>query len=198
MSGFSRTVPGWETVCRSRGFSLIEVLAATTIMVVAVTALARLFVMSTRANYNAKTTTFATVLAVQKMEQLRGLAWGFDTLGLPISDTTTDTSVVPESSTGGTGLTPSPSGSLQQKTSGYCDFLDANGRSLGGGTTPPAAAAFIRRWSIEPLPTNPSNTIVIQVLVRPFGGRGAAEDVTDARRLPGEARIVSVRTRKAS
>jgi len=80
---------------RDGGFSLLEVLVASTIMAVALTTLAQLFVMSTNANTSAKTTTYAAVLAQQKMEQLRGLAWGFDTLGLPVTDISTDISVVP-------------------------------------------------------------------------------------------------------
>src|SRR5437870_3172963 len=95
-----------------RGFSLLEVLIATTILATAVTALAQLFAVSTRANANARTTTFASVLAQQKMEQLRGLTWGFDIQGLPTSDTSTDLTVVPEKPTGGTGLSPSPGGTL--------------------------------------------------------------------------------------
>src|SRR5436190_18940486 len=110
---------------------------ATTILTVGLAALAQLFAISTRANFSAKSTTTASILAAQKMEQLRGLTWGFDTLGLPVSDTTTDTSVTPEATTGGTGLAPSPNNSLQANTDGYVDYLDANGTSLGGGTIIP-------------------------------------------------------------
>ena len=45
-----------------------------------------LFAISISNNITARTGTYATVLAEQKMEQLRGLTWGFDILGLPISD----------------------------------------------------------------------------------------------------------------
>src|SRR3954471_12344593 len=100
-----------------RGFSLLEVLVASTIMAVSLTTLAQLFVMSTNANHSAKTTTYAAVLAQQKMEQLRGLAWGFDTLGLPVTDFSTDISVIPELAAGGTGL--APGGSLGQNVRGY-------------------------------------------------------------------------------
>lgn len=171
-------------------------LVATTIVLVGVGALAELVVASMRANQRAKQTTFTTVFAQQKMEQLRGLAWGFDALGLPLSDLTTDTSVVPEGGVGGTGLTPSPEGSLQQNTSGYCDFVDARGQSLGGGTTPPFGAAFIRRWSIEPLPASPNDAIVLQVLVVPVGEPRRVW--ARAWRSPGEVRIVSVKARKAT
>jgi prepilin-type N-terminal cleavage/methylation domain-containing protein len=181
-----------------RGFSLIEVLAATTILTVALAALAQLFAISAKSNSSAKATTFASVLAQQKMEQLRGLTWGFDTLGLPLTDTTTDITIVPEMAGGGHGLSPSPAGTLGQNTDGYCDFIDKNGAWLGGGQTPPASTAYIRRWSVEPLPTNPNNTVVLQVLVTRWRNRGSADAAVGVNRLPDEARIVSVKTRKAT
>ena len=181
-----------------RGFSLLEVLFATTIMAVALTALAQLFAMSTRANANARTTTFASVLAQQKMEQLRGLTWGFDALGLPLSDTTTDLTVVPENTTGGKGLSPSPAGTLGTNTPGYVDFLDNGGTSLGTGAVPATGTAYVRRWSVEPLPTNPNNTLVLQVMVTRLRNRGTADLTVDVKRLPDEARLISVKTRKAS
>ena len=180
------------------GFSLLEVLFATTILTVALVSLAQLFTISTRANTSARATTFAAVLAQQKMEQLRGLTGGFDSLGLPLTDTTTLISVVPEAATGGLGLTPSPSGTLSANVDGYCDYVDANGNVLGGGTTPPGAAVFVRRWSVEPLPTNPNNTLVLQVLVARNRDRGTADTATGVTRLPDEARIISVKTRKAT
>lgn len=180
------------------GFSLLEVLFATTILAVALTALAQLFAMSTRANNGARATTFASILAQQKMEQLRGLTWGFDALGLPQSDITSDLTVVPETTTGGTGLSPSPAGVLGANTSGYVDYLDATGNSLGTGASPPGNTAYIRRWSVEPLPTNPNNTLVLQVLVTRARNRGTADSTVDVRRLPDEARLISAKTRKAN
>jgi len=155
-----------------------------------------LFAISTRANFSAKTTTTAAILAQQKMEQLRALTWGFDILGLPLSDYSSDTTVIPEAPTGGKGLSPSPPDVLKSNQDGYCDFLDRHGYPLGGGATPPAGAVYIRRWSIEPMPTNPNNTLILQVLVTPLRDRGA-DSSTNTRRLPDEARIVSVKTRKA-
>jgi type II secretory pathway pseudopilin PulG len=180
------------------GFSLLEVLLATTLLTVAVGALSQLFVISTRANTSARVTTFTTVLAQQKMEQLRSLTWGFDSMGLPLTDTSTNITAAIEAPTGGRGLTPSPAGALADNTDGYCDFLDQNGQSLGGGTTPPANAIFLRRWSVEPLPTNPNNTLVLQVLVARIRPRGAADQAVGVNRLPNEARIISVKTRKAT
>jgi type II secretory pathway pseudopilin PulG len=180
------------------GFSLLEVLFATTLLTVGIGSLAQLFVISTRANSSARATTFTTVLAQQKMEQLRSLTWGFDSLGLPLTDTSTDITAALEAPTGGKGLTPSPAGTLGENTDGYCDFLDINGQSLGGGTTPPADTVFIRRWSVEPLPTNPNNTLVLQVLVGSNRPRGSADQAVGVNRLPYEARIISVKTRKAT
>jgi type II secretory pathway pseudopilin PulG len=178
------------------GFSLVEVLIATSLLATSLVALAQLFAISVKNNAVAKNGTFTQVLAGQKMEQLRGLTWGFDPLGLPISDVATDTTVSPEVTTGGKGLAPSPSNTLQSNTDGYVDYLDPNGNALGGGTVVPDNASFIRRWFIEPLPTNPNNTLVIQVLVTRRRNRGTA-DLGSVARAPEEARLITVKTRKA-
>jgi type II secretory pathway pseudopilin PulG len=180
----------------SSGFSLVEVMVATGIMATAVVTLAQLFAVSTRSNLGARTTTYATVLAEQKMEELRGLTYGFDSQGLPITDTTANTAVTPETANGGSGLAPSPSTALQENTVGYVDHIDMFGNKVSGTATAPGNALYTRRWSIEPLPTNPNNTIIIQVLVSRTADRGAANAGAVAR-LPEEARMVTVKTRKA-
>lgn len=169
---------------RAPGFSLIEVLVAITVLTVGVASLAQVFVLATRANTDAGAISLAAVLAAQKMEQLRALAWSTDALGAPTTDGGTDTAVVPEELAGGTGLSPSPADALAANTSGYCDFLDVYGRPLGGGTAAPDRAAYVRRWSIQPLPANPNNTLVLQVVVSRVAGRTTA-------------RLTSVKTRKA-
>ena len=181
------------------GFSLIEVMVATGLLVTALVTLAQLFVISTRSNIGSHNTTYASVLAEQKLEELRALAWGYDTQGLPLSDTTTNTAVTPETPTGGTGLTPSPSTALQSNTTGYVDYVDQFGNKLGTGQNPPQQAIYTRRWSITPLPTNPNNTLVIQVLVTPLANELArvASQFTRTRML-GDSLLVSVKTRKAS
>ena len=78
------------TRSRERGFSLLETLVATSILTVTLAGLAQLLTVSMRANAAARTTTYAALLAQQKMEQLRGLTWGFDLLGLPVADTSTN------------------------------------------------------------------------------------------------------------
>lgn len=162
------------------------------ILLVALTALAHLSAVSTRANTSARTAAFASLLAVQKMEQLRALTWGFDAFGSPLSDTSTDVTVFPPRSNAGVGLSPSPAGALGQNMSGYCDFLDANGTSLGGSVTASAAAIYVRRWSVEPLPSSP-DALVLQVLVARARSTAGA-----SRTRPDEARISTVKTRTAS
>jgi type II secretory pathway pseudopilin PulG len=178
------------------GFSLAETVVATAIMAASVAALGQLFAVSVASNRGAKYTTFAATLAVQKMEQLRSLTYGFDALALPVTDTSTNTAVDPASPTGGTGLSASPTGSLTTNTQGYCDFVDQYGRQIGsGGTSMPTGTVYIRRWSIEPLPTNPNNTVLIQVVVTRF--RNQSQTQLQTGRSPDEARLVSVKTRKA-
>ena len=119
-------------------------------------------------------------------------------LGRAVTDIETDITVHPELSEGGAGLQPSPPGALAENTVGYVDYVDANGVSLGGGAAgPPAGTAYIRRWSVEPLPSS-SNAIVLQVVVTRLRARAAANNRIGAvGRLPEEARILSVKTRKA-
>ena len=171
------------------GFSLLETLVAVTVLSVGVGALAQLSMLASSANRRARAVTTGSVLAQQKIEQLRALTWRFDLDGARLSDASSDTRTVPEAPTGGTGLSPSPPASLITNTAGYCDFADASGVVLGGGgggSVPPSGTLYVRRWSIAPVPADPDNTIVIQVLVTTIG----------AERVKESAHLVSVRTRR--
>jgi prepilin-type N-terminal cleavage/methylation domain-containing protein len=184
----------------NRGFSLVEVIISLGLLTTVSLGVAQMLGISTRANLIARGQTSTTTLAEQKMEQLRGLTWGFDLdgLGLPVSDTSSNISVYP-STQGGSGLNPSPEDSLEQNTSGFVDFLDATGTWVGTGTTPPSTAVYVRRWSIQPLPTNPNNTIVLQVLVTTVANEAARVASAYTRtRMAGDALLTSVKTRKAS
>ena len=178
------------------GFSLLETLIATFLLAGGVLATAQMFILATKSNSKSMQTTYTASLAQEKMEQLRALTWGFDQAGLPTQDYTTNTAVDPPTDNG-VGLTPSPDNVLSSNTAGYVDFIARDGTSLGGGPQVPAGAMFVRRWSVEPLPTNPNNTLILQVLVFPLAAR--AEEgtgvVLDRRDL--EARLVTVKTRKS-
>jgi type II secretory pathway pseudopilin PulG len=180
------------------GFSLVEVLVSIGIFAFAALSVAQLFTVATSANFASKSQTSTTLLAVAKMEQLKALTWGYDqassNLGLPISDTTTDLSQ-PMPSGGGTGLNPSPAGTLDSNVDGYVDYLDIDGGWVGNGGNAPASAFYIRRWAITPLPTNPNNTLVFQVHVTTI--RQAQIAQTGQPRWGQDARLVCVKTRKA-
>ena len=183
----------------SSDFSLAEVLISMGILTAVSLGVAQLFAVSTRANLVARGQTSTTAMAEQKLEQLRALTWGFDSSGqgLPVSDTTTNLTIDPPTATG-SGLNPSPANALETNTPGFVDFLDANGQYVGSGLTPPGTAAFIRRWSIRPLPTNPNNTLVLQVLVTPVSNEGSRVATAAPRqRMPGDALLISVKTRKS-
>jgi prepilin-type N-terminal cleavage/methylation domain-containing protein len=184
----------------AKGFSLVEVIVAMGLLTVVSLGVAQLFAVSARANHVAKGQTSATSLAEQKLEQLRSLTWGFDAKeqGLPVSDTTTNLATDPPTSSG-SGLNPSPSESLRSNQAGYVDFLDGHGAYVGTGSVIPAAAVYVRRWSIQPLPTNPNNTLILQVLVSPVSNERIRQqgDADTLNRLPGDALLVSVKTRKA-
>lgn len=67
----SRRHPSLAGVAPSGGFSLVEVLIATGLLATAIAWLPYLFAVATRANLDAGDTTWATVLAAQKIEELR-------------------------------------------------------------------------------------------------------------------------------
>lgn len=162
---------------------------------------AQLFALSMLANRNAKLQTSTALLATEKMEQLKALTWGFDAsgLGLPLTDTTTNLANTPPTADGN-GLNPSPSGTLQTNTPGYVDYLDGFGNWTGNGPTPPTNTMYIRRWAIEPLPTNPNNTLILQVFVTTLKTEallGQAMGSQQRVRLADDAWIVGVKTRKA-
>ena len=189
-----------STALRAGGFTLVEVIIAMGLLTAVSLSVAQLFATSTRANLAARSRTSTTAMAEQKLEQIRSLTWGFDTQGqgLPVSDTTTNLTVYPLTQNG-TGLNPSPSNALEQNTSGFFDFLDAAGNWVGTGGTIPGTAAYVRRWSITPLPTNPNNTLIIQVLVTPLSNeQGRVASPFTRTRMVGDSLLISVKTRKAA
>ena len=192
--------PAKSSFSNQCGFSLVEVVVSMAILTTVSLGVAQLFAASTNANRVAHDRTSTTAMAEQKMEQIRSLDWGFDLQGqgLPVTDTTTNLAVYPHRDNG-SGLNPSPNDSLLKNTAGFVDYLDANGAWVGTGDEPTAGAAYIRRWAIIPLPTNPNNTLVLQVLVTSVADE-ARLDLTNLPRRPrqpGDALLISVKTRKA-
>jgi Tfp pilus assembly protein PilV len=121
------------------GFSVVETLVAVAILAGALASLAQLLGVAAAANQRARRTTVATLLASQKMEELRSLPWD-------------------------AALGPSPAGSLQTGVDGYYDFFDARCQQFDSSSAP-AGVAFVRRWSIERLSADPGRANVLRVLV---------------------------------
>ena len=171
------------------GFSLIEVLVAMLLLACSAAGVAGLTTRASRAIAVARADSWSAVLATQKMEQLRALAWRSDDTGPngTGTDFTTDLSVDPSSSSG-PGLSASISEALEVNTPGYVDYVDALGRWVGNGTTPPADAAFIRRWRVDWLPGSANRVIVFSVVVVPATRAGTTT----------ATRLVSVKTRRSA
>ncbi|MGE5835098.1 MAG: type IV pilus modification PilV family protein [Acidobacteriota bacterium] len=179
------------------GFTLVELLVALSLLTIVAAGIAQLFAVTVRDARAARDQTMTMMLAMQKMEQLRGLTWRVDSAGGAVSDLTTDLSRSPPDASG-SGLGASPAGTLDTNTAGFVDFLDSNGRWVGTGTGPPPAATYLRRWSIEPLPSDPGNSLLLRVLVTTRIRDAGATAAGQARfRRADEALLVTIRTRKA-
>jgi type II secretory pathway pseudopilin PulG len=166
------------------GFSLIEVIVATGLLATALVSIAQLLTVATRANAAARDVTVATVLASQKLEQLRSLVWAFGADGGPVSDRTTDLSVDPPAVDGGRGLRPSPANALSSNVAGYVEYLDRSGAWVGSGAEPPPEAVYVRRWAVDQV-AGAGHTLVLTVVVFHVA-RAASHD----------ARLVGMKTRK--
>ena len=183
----------------SRGFTLVEVLVALALFVTIATGVAQLVAVATRAMRTAREQTMAVMLASAKMDQLRALEWTYERsdVGDPVmerSDQSTDLTTRTMAG-GGPGLRASPADALASSAAGFVDYLDDRGRWVGGETTSPATAVFIRRWSIRPLGAAPHRTLVIQVLVTTVKEERSRAGPWSSR-SGGEALLTTVRTRK--
>jgi type II secretory pathway pseudopilin PulG len=170
------------------GFTLLDALVATAILVTVTTGVAGLLTWSTRAVAVAGTETTAVWLAQQKLEQLAALEWSVDENGLVRSDERTSVAVDPMRASG-RGLRASPASAADADTPEYMDFTAADG-SWRGTAAPRPGAAFVRRWSVLPLPGDPQNTLVITVSVRPL-----SEAARGSRQVSSGATLQTVRTR---
>jgi type II secretory pathway pseudopilin PulG len=176
------------------GFSLIETMISVGLLSMAAVSVVQMFALATHANVNAKAQTSATLIAEQKMEQLRSLTWEFTTGAADptTSDTTTNLAHDPPGTDGG-GLSPSPAGALVTSAAGYHDYVNESGATLGSGGAAPAGAIYIRRWAVTRLPGDPDHTLVLQVGVTPMSREGTRDGVV---RLRDEARLVTIKTRQ--
>ena len=181
--------------CDARGFTLIEVTIAVALLAVGGAGLASLVLASGRANQFARQADVAQRAAVERLEQLRALAWTSDGAVVPVSDWSSNLALSVPAGTGGPGLGTSPGDTLAESVAGYADFIDADGRWVGSGTTPPVGAAWVRRWSVQAL-NAPPETLLLQVAVVPAAATDAVTTVASARAVNG-AWLMDVRARRA-
>jgi prepilin-type N-terminal cleavage/methylation domain-containing protein len=185
----------WTRGDRERGLTLVEVLIATTLFTVVTLAAAHLLVWAVRALWSTGAQTTALAAAQARLEELQALAWRFDDAGNRISDFDTNLSTQPAAG-GGPGLSTSPPNALLASLDGYADYLDADGRWVGGGTRPPPGAVFVRRWAVRPLITTggTEDTLVLQVLVVPLANQ-PNDRFHLVGRPGGESLLTTARTR---
>ena len=155
-----------QRVAAARGFSLVEALVASLLVVVAVSVLAHLLAAGARRTFDDRRTAAAATLAHARLEELRSAPWRFAADGSRISDAS---------------LALAPPETLTTDRPGYFDALDRDGSPVTGDETP----HFVRRWSIGLVDAVDPDTLLLKVCV--FPGREA--------RL-ADACVWGIRTRK--
>ena len=154
----------------SRGFTLIETIVATGVLVTALAGIAQLLILGAQLTRQATTSGQALIAAQDKLESLRGLPFGFDADGNKLT---------------APALQPSSYSTLSEDTPPYVDWVD----SSGAPQPDPGGAAFVRRWRIDTLGEALPDAITIEVCVyRPSSG---AADIRAA-----EACLSTIRTRQ--
>ena len=119
------------------GMSLLEAIVATGLLSIALVSIAQLFALAIRSSVASRSTTYGSILAGQKLEELRATP----------------------------ALVPSPPDTLEDNAPGFVDYIDqAGGVAAGGGAKPPGNAIYTRRWAIAPVAGAP-DTLVLQVRV---------------------------------
>jgi type II secretory pathway pseudopilin PulG len=176
----------------SAGFALLEVLITAGLVVAVAAGASHILAIAVRASHSARVRTMASMLATEKIEQLRSLTWSHVTTSAPAmsissSDFTTDLSNDPATDSG-PGLLPSPPGTLEANVAGYVDFVDGAGRWVGAGGSPPSSAVYIRRWAVRPLASDPENILVLRVVVTTRAPGGVVS--------PDAAHLASIEARK--
>jgi type II secretory pathway pseudopilin PulG len=135
-----------STLASARGFTLLETVVATGILVTALAGLAQLFILGTHLTRKASDSGIALLAAQDKLERLRGLTFAYGESGELI----TDPALVPSSST-----------SLAEDTPPFVDWLDAAGEPHDD----PDEAALVRRWRIVSLGATSPDAIAVEVCV---------------------------------
>jgi type II secretory pathway pseudopilin PulG len=154
----------------TRGFTLVETLIATGLLVTVIAGLAQLFALSVRFTRDSGQFGVALAAAQDKLEALRALRFAYDEGGGIVTDAR---------------LAASPATSLSSNVAGYMDWLDASGAALAGAT----GAQYVRRWRITVVADDEPQVMAIDVCV--FNIFSANRDPHDA-----DACLATVRVRQ--
>jgi type II secretory pathway pseudopilin PulG len=154
----------------SRGFTVIETIVATGVLITALAGVAQLLILGAQLTRQANASGQALVAAQDKLESLRGLPFGYDAAGSAKTDPT---------------LAPSPTSSLSENAPPYVDWIDPAGVPL----TDRDGAVFVRRWRIDTLDETTPDAITIEVCV--FRVSSSEADIRAA-----EACLSTIRTRQ--
>ena len=153
------------------GFTLLETVIATGILVTVLAGIAQLFALTLRTTRESGSRGVALVAAQAKLEALRALQLAYGAAGERITDPS---------------LEASPSESLREDTADYFDALDDTGAVI---LDEEAEAAFARRWRITPIDRLEPQALVIEVCVF----RSPAEGATP---VAAEACLATIRSRQ--
>ncbi len=135
------------TTCASpRGFTLLETLVATGILVTALAGVAQLFILSSHLTRQANIAGAALSAAQAKLEDLSGLSFDYDSSGTSVTDPS---------------LAVSPASSLDEDIDPYVDWIDQSGESNAS----PGNAMFKRRWRVTSIASDAPDAIAIEVCV---------------------------------
>ena len=149
---------------RDSGFTLIETIVATAIVATALVALAHLFTLGAAQSLHNRYALSALTAAQGKLRQLQAATWSYS-------------GAAPE-------LLASPVDALLDDVDGYVDYFDTNARIVASSAR--ANAAYVRRWSIQPLTAGDPDTLVLHVCVSPRTSGNLASVVC----------VASIRTRR--
>jgi type II secretory pathway pseudopilin PulG len=159
-----------SSLTSARGFTLLETLIATGVLITALAGVAQLFVLGSQLAKQTSASGVALLAAQNKLELLQGLTFGFDTNGGVETD--------PD-------LEPSSDRSLNENVSPFVDWLDSSGEPQADEE----GAAFVRRWRITRLDGQLPDAITIEVCV--FPATGGEQEVSSA-----DACLSTLRTRQ--
>lgn len=148
---------------RDRGFTLIEVLIASALVVSVIGGLAQLAAKGVAQSQAARTSGGALALAQGKLEELRASPWSYDPGGGLVSDP---------------ALAESPADALSADRDGWCDAADEFGRPLA--RTDVGRAVYRRRWFVGRFDAADPDTLVLKVCVQSVTSALAASGQPDA------------------